>query len=118
MGLASAGFRVVVAENGAAGLDTFESINEEICLVIADVIMPGLSGLEMVAAIRAISRDVKIMLISGYADSVIVLPGIHEFPLIRKPFLIQDLVPYRQRATRCHSLQIPRSWHAGCTRTL
>src|SRR5262249_54422963 len=89
--LATAGFRVVVAENGAAGLDTFLSMKDEICLVIADVIMPAMGGQEMAAAIREIKADVKIRLTSGYSDSVIKLAGKYDFPFVRKPFLIQDV---------------------------
>ena len=92
VGLATAGFRVVVAENGAAGLDTFLSMKDEICLVIADVIMPAMGGQEMAAAIREIKPDVKILLTSGYSDPVIKLADKYDFPFVRKPFLIQDLV--------------------------
>jgi hypothetical protein len=38
--LATAGFRVIVAENGAAGLDAFLAAPHEIDLVLTDVLMP------------------------------------------------------------------------------
>ena len=38
--LARAGFRVMVAENGATGLDTFLTAPDEIDLVLTDVVMP------------------------------------------------------------------------------
>jgi hypothetical protein len=39
------GFRVVVAENGAAGLDVFLRLRGEICLVLSDIIMPAVNGI-------------------------------------------------------------------------
>ena len=39
--IAEAGFRPVVAENGAAGLEVFMQLKDEICLVLSDVIMPA-----------------------------------------------------------------------------
>ena len=50
--VAAAGFRAVVAENGAAGLETFMQLKDEICLVLSDIIMPAVSGIDMAETIR------------------------------------------------------------------
>jgi two-component system, cell cycle sensor histidine kinase and response regulator CckA len=88
--LASAGFRAVVAENGAAGLEAFMQHQDEICLVLADVVMPFLGGLELARRILAIRPGTGILLMSGYSDQVIQVG--HQFPLIRKPFLPDRLI--------------------------
>jgi DNA-binding NtrC family response regulator len=89
---ARAGFRPVVAENGAAGLESFIELKDEICLVLSDIIMPVANGLEMVQNILQVKPDVKILLMSGYSDEVIERHGRNRFPFIRKPFIHSMLV--------------------------
>jgi two-component system, cell cycle sensor histidine kinase and response regulator CckA len=87
-----AGFRTVVAENGAAGLETFIALQDEICLVLSDIIMPAVNGIEMAQKILKISPETKILLMSGYSNEVIELQGRNRFPFIRKPFIHTMLV--------------------------
>jgi two-component system cell cycle sensor histidine kinase/response regulator CckA len=96
--VARAGLRAVVAENGVAGLETFIDLRDEICLVLADIIMPVMSGIEMSEKILQIDKHAKILLMSGYSDSVIELEGRNRFPFIRKPFIHAVLID------RIHSL--------------
>ena len=90
--VARAGLRAVVAENGVAGLETFIDLRDEICLVLADIIMPGMSGIEMSEKILQIDKHAKIVLMSGYSDSVIEMEGRSRFPFIRKPFIHAVLI--------------------------
>jgi len=90
--LAMAGYRVMVAENGVAGLDAFMSAPYEINLVLADVVMPFMSGTELAERIREIRPSAKIILMSGYSEAVILRKNGVKLPLLRKPFLPEDLV--------------------------
>ena len=46
--IGEAGYRVELADSGLTGLNAFESLQAEICLVLADIVMPGsLNGIEM-----------------------------------------------------------------------
>ena len=90
--VARAGLRAVVAENGVAGLETFIDLRDEICLVLADIIMPVMTGLEMAGKILETDKHAKIVLMSGYSDSVIELEGRNRFPFIRKPFIHAVLI--------------------------
>jgi len=90
--VAQAGFRPVVAENGAAGLETFIALQDEICLVLSDIIMPSVNGIEMAQSILKIRPETKILLMSGYSSDVIELQGRNHFPFIRKPFIHSMLV--------------------------
>jgi two-component system cell cycle sensor histidine kinase/response regulator CckA len=90
--LAMAGFLVMVAENGPAGLDAFARSPKEIDLVLTDLLMPFMNGLEMAARIKELREDVPILVMTAYSDAVVrTLPNM-KFPLIRKPFLPDDLI--------------------------
>jgi DNA-binding NtrC family response regulator len=90
--IAQAGYRTVVAENGVAGLDAFLDLKDEICLVLADIIMPAVNGLDMAESILKVAPEMKILIMSGYSDSAIEQQGRKRFPYIRKPFIYTVLV--------------------------
>jgi DNA-binding NtrC family response regulator len=83
---------VIVAENGAAGLEAFLRAPEQFDLVLADVVMPLMSGLDMVKRIKAIRPEIPVLLMTAYSDAVIETLGDVKCPLIRKPFLPEDLI--------------------------
>jgi DNA-binding NtrC family response regulator len=89
--LAIAGFRVIVAENGTAGLETFTRFADEIDIVVADVIMPVTGGIEMAQTILALRPETRIILMSGHSD-VVLARSKSKLPLLRKPFLPEDLI--------------------------
>ncbi|MEX0852797.1 MAG: response regulator [Bauldia sp.] len=69
--LADAGYDIIEANNGAAGLQAF-SEHPEIDLVFSDVIMPGgMSGPEMVELIRKQRPDIPVLFASGYAEQAL-----------------------------------------------
>jgi len=64
----------------------------EICVVLSDIIMPVVSGIEMAESILRVEPKAKILLMSGYSDEVIELQGRNRFPFIRKPFIYLTLI--------------------------
>jgi two-component system NtrC family response regulator len=58
------GYQVITAADGAAGLEAFESKSP--ALVISDIRMPGLSGLDMLGRIKAVSPDTPVILITAF----------------------------------------------------
>lgn len=98
--VAEAGFRVAVAENGAAGLEAFLRLSDQVCLVLADVVMPGkINGIEMTRRILEIAPATKILLMTGYSDDIVAIEGRSQLPLIRKPFLREELVKFIRSLT-------------------
>ncbi|HEU5363386.1 MAG TPA: HD domain-containing phosphohydrolase [Gaiellaceae bacterium] len=61
--LEAAGHDVVVAESAEQALAIFEA--EELELVVSDVVMPGLSGLELLGTVRAQRASLPVILITG-----------------------------------------------------
>jgi CheY-like chemotaxis protein len=90
--LTSFGYRVVCARNGAEAIQLLES-GQEFELLFSDVVMPnGMNGVELAREARRRSKDIKILLTSGYARDVLVRHGaVDEFPIIDKPFRLADL---------------------------
>ncbi len=60
------GSTVYTAENGLIGLEKFKKYFPDI--VITDINMPDMDGLEMAAEIKLIRNDTKFIVVSGYCD--------------------------------------------------
>jgi two-component system, cell cycle sensor histidine kinase and response regulator CckA len=60
---------------------------------LADVVMPGLSGSELVSEIRSIQPGIKVLFVSGYTDSAIVHHGLLDANenFMQKPFTVASL---------------------------
>jgi two-component system, OmpR family, response regulator RegX3 len=90
-GLSAEGFDVVVADDGARGLEAFA--RERPDLVLLDVMLPGLSGTEVCRRIRATSAVPIVMLTARDAeiDKVVGLElGADDY--VTKPFSMRELV--------------------------
>jgi DNA-binding response OmpR family regulator len=87
-------FKVFQAVDGTSALETFTKHSDEIALVITDLGLPGLGGLELIEQIRNLSPSVRIIGISGFGHfnvrEKIVKAGADEF--IAKPFVMDDLI--------------------------
>ena len=60
---------IKVVGTAANGIQALELIRKEKTdILITDIRMPGLNGLELIEKVREISPDIKIMIISGYAN--------------------------------------------------
>jgi len=64
------GIDPIGAADGAAGLEAFLANRERIDLVVLDMIMPGMSGLDLAAELERRRPGVKILYISGHGTSV------------------------------------------------
>ena len=87
------GYKVLVAENGAAAVKVVSEHKGAIDLVMTDVVMPGLSGSELTKRIEAIRPGTRIMYMSGYTDQAIIHHGIlgPDIVLLQKPFTLSAL---------------------------
>ena len=85
--LAGAGFAVVEAANGEAALEAARNLDGKLSLVITDISMPVMDGLEFARAFRPLFPHVPILFMTGEEPmaSLAVGSGVEE-NLLRKPF--------------------------------
>ena len=85
--------KVLVGKDGYEGLTLSKNYKDEIDMVITDVNMPNLSGIEMVRELRKIDINVPVIFTSAYTDSNLLLGamelGITDY--LVKPFRIPNL---------------------------
>ncbi len=82
------GYEVVEADNGAAALALFERHARTIDLVLTDVVMPEMSGPEMVQRMKETRPDVKVVFMSGFPGTTVQSYGLSEGAVhfLSKPF--------------------------------
>ncbi|MCC6862293.1 MAG: response regulator [Bryobacterales bacterium] len=84
------GYQVLLAPNGERALESARSWTGEIDLVLSDVVLPDISGVEVARRLEQARPGVKVLLMSGYAQDL-VAPG-QAWDFIAKPFLLRNLL--------------------------
>jgi FixJ family two-component response regulator len=81
----------------------------EPCCLIVDVSMPGMTGVDLLDALRAASRNVPVILSSGYGDAATLARARQGdvFAFLPKPFRASELLPLLERV--CEPAGVPRS---------
>jgi len=91
------GFEVDVAENAAMGLRKLREAQFDVLLL--DIMMPGMSGLEMLRQVRQLAPNIIVIIITGYATVELsvqaIREGAHDF--IAKPFTSELLLQVIER---------------------
>jgi len=84
--LSEAGFQVITADSGEKGLELFSKNNPD--LVITDVKLGDLDGLEVLAAIKKESPATPVIVITAFGSIEMAVKAMHEgaFNFITKPF--------------------------------
>ena len=79
---------------GVDGLEALEILaSESVDLLLTDVVMPALGGIELVREVRSRNPDVRCLLMTGYsAEAVPTDPISMSESLISKPFTTADLL--------------------------
>ena len=84
--LGEEGYKVLAADNGMSGLEMFQ--DNEIDLVITDIQMPEMDGIELLKRIKAISSDTVVIIITAYGSiqSAVEAMRYGAFDYVTKPF--------------------------------
>jgi DNA-binding NtrC family response regulator len=86
------GYEVELAANGKIGLNKLQK--DEFQVVISDLKMPGMHGIEVLKTIRVLQPDVPVIIMTGYAtvDSAVDAMKNGAFDYVTKPFLPDQIV--------------------------
>ena len=90
--LSRAGYDVVAFANGA---DAFERLKEEpFTLLLTDIVMPVMDGIELARRASELDPELKIMFITGFAAVTLNSDGsaLKDTRVLSKPFHLKDLV--------------------------
>ena len=88
------GYRVLQAENGLDAIELAARHRGSLELLITDVVMPRLSGLELAQQLRSLRPGLEVLFMSGYNDSRLVGRSVEQEPfnLLVKPFTPDQLI--------------------------
>jgi two-component system NtrC family sensor kinase len=97
--LAELGYATTLVDNATHALEELAIDADLFDVVFTDVVMPGMTGIELAQEIRRHHRDLPVVLTSGYSH-VLAQNGSYGFELLQKPYSIEQLSRVLQKAGR------------------
>lgn len=97
--LAELGYNTVLAMDGPKALAELASGATRFDVVFSDVMMPGMSGIELAGEIGRIYPDLPVVLTSGYSE-ILAQGGATGFDLLHKPYSIDGLARMLRKVRR------------------
>jgi DNA-binding NtrC family response regulator len=103
--LKNEGFTPVVALGGKQGLERIQALNPDI--VVTDIRMPTVNGIEILSAARAKDPDLPVILMTAQADLRSAIDAVNSgaFYYITKPFANDDILAILRRAAEHRQLR-------------
>lgn len=99
-------FKITTADSPEKGLHILQE-QGQFSVVVSDMKMPGMSGIEMLTRAKEISPDTSRILLTGYADQQTAIDGVNKgnlFRFLTKPCDIETLTQVLHAAVREHQL--------------
>jgi excisionase family DNA binding protein len=86
------GYKAIAVENGERALEELKK--HEFNLIFLDLMLPGLSGVEVLRHVKASEMEPVVTVITGYGDTPISIDAMNLSPtfFIRKPFEMNDIL--------------------------
>jgi two-component system phosphate regulon sensor histidine kinase PhoR len=105
--LSKDGWAVICAENGNQGLGEIQARSDTIDVILLDLMMPGMSGMEVLDHVRTIDPNLLVIVITGYAtvESAVEAMKKGAYDFIPKPFTPDQLRIVVRRALEKRTLQ-------------
>jgi len=103
--LRNEGFDVVTAQGGKAGLEQLKASAPDI--VLTDIKMPGVSGIELLAAVKEQDPETPVILMTAQASLQSAIQAVNEgaFHYVQKPFSNDEIVALCRRAAEVRRLK-------------
>jgi len=90
------GYAVLAANDGQEALEICEAFKDPIHLLLTDVRMPRMDGMELKRRVRALRPDVRVIVMSGETAQIIAADNTPD-AFLRKPFVPPTLLKCVQR---------------------
>ena len=100
-------YRVLTAEDGNAGLGLIDNADGTIDVVCLDVRMPGMSGIEVLKAIKERTNTMPVIIMTAHSDSDTAINAMKEgaFDYLIKPFEHDQLQEIIEKAITSSSVR-------------
>jgi anti-anti-sigma factor len=111
--LAAYGYDVLTAENGQEGLDVFN--RERPTIVLTDIKMPGMNGIEVLKQVKAIDPSTEVIVITGHGDMDLAIQALNldATDFINKPIQRHLLEQAIKRAQERRRLAGEQGWQVA-----
>ena len=88
------GYSVIEAVNGKDAIEKYEEHKHKIDLIISDIVMPVMDGIEMYSRISKTNPDIKIIFTTGYVGETHKRDNFDEkdYTILLKPLLVKELI--------------------------
>ncbi|MGL9619262.1 ATP-binding protein [Bradyrhizobium sp. U531] len=103
-GLTELGYSITLVDNATDALAELVVDDDRFDVVFSDVVMPGMTGLDLAQAIRERGIDVPVVLTTGYSQAL-SQDGAAGFDLVQKPYSIEELSRVLHRAARIRQVR-------------
>jgi len=91
--LESAGYKLVIAHSGAEALDACRHLSEPVDLLLADVVMPGMSGRHLAGEFESLCPRARVLLMRGHAGQLATCQvSAYSTTYLAKPFTARILL--------------------------
>jgi len=99
-------YEVITAESGPKGLEAYD--REKPDIIVSDIRMPGMDGIEFLTKIKALKTDVEVIMLTGHGgiESAIEAMKIGAFDYMNKPVNFDELCVNVKRALETRTLRL------------
>ena len=87
------GYRILEATEGEEALVMCEKEKDPIDLILIDIVMPHMGGLELIELLRQVRKDFKVLYMTGNIDEMVVHHNLLKegVNIVQKPFTVEEL---------------------------